>query len=266
MLGEGRVVASQFTIPDQSAKQSTPQWAPGNCGRTGLLTTAGPFVGRVVYSQAPTAHHAEVCMPAPEERNFGGVDGQDGGHCQDDTLDSENPAVDKPSITKANPIFDIFLRGRQPSGPLPTAASLSKSVGVKEPARKESYGSTRNANLHNCNVPSYDSNTESVLPKYPFTRGSIDMGSSLYTARSKSVGSSPSNSILRMERPRVSKAPQFRISSFTDSTSDSMTSLGDFDPSTLQEEYSTAIAAFVVAAVVYGVLQSMMAPRTQYAR
>jgi cytosine permease len=31
-------------------------------------------------------------------------------------------------------------------------------------------------------------------------------------------------------------------------------------------EYSTAIAAFVVAAVVYGVLQSMMAPRTQYAR
>jgi len=31
-------------------------------------------------------------------------------------------------------------------------------------------------------------------------------------------------------------------------------------------EYSTAIAAFIVAAVVYGVLQSVMAPRTQYAR
>ena len=30
-------------------------------------------------------------------------------------------------------------------------------------------------------------------------------------------------------------------------------------------EYSTAIAAFLVAGVVYGVLQSVMAPRTQYA-
>jgi cytosine permease len=31
-------------------------------------------------------------------------------------------------------------------------------------------------------------------------------------------------------------------------------------------EYSTAIAAFLVAGVVYGVLQSVTAPRTQYAR
>jgi hypothetical protein len=30
-------------------------------------------------------------------------------------------------------------------------------------------------------------------------------------------------------------------------------------------EYSTAISAFVVAGVVYGVLQSVAAPKTQYA-
>jgi cytosine permease len=64
-------------------------------------------------------------------------------------------------------------------------------------------------------------------------------------------------------RPDSEAAAQWRVVPFIAWASGSVVA---FFVSEYAPEYSTAIAAFLVAGVVYGILQSVMATRTQYAR